>query len=833
MLDAASLVFSRGFVFGRSKDRFRDFVCVEFAGGFFHYHPSLDVRYLEDGEFSLLLAGTFFDVRGAGGLDHALKKISQALKCFGGIYDEVDFFSGRYIIIYKDKDGLKLMSDATGMKSIFYTKDFKAFSSHCKILVELGYGESPSRIEEFRSNVLEEEGVKYKYGYPGFYTPYEDCFILPPNFEACLSSKKIARFFPREMLDADCDANDVAIKINGYMRNQLSSILSCGKDVYCSLTAGLDSRFTLSASSKHQGVKYFTYKYPGNHTHESDANWASIIADGLGLDHKVINIDDDLDFGSEGFKSFSSVVSYNSTYNSHAKKISYAYYSLFGEDNYLIRSNLYEIGRAFYHPKVEKGISKNKIDLKDIDKMLLYAYDERLLEYGELSKVFSDYVKDLPDESECGYSLLDLFYWEHRMGVWHSQVVSESDPAFETLVLCNARAVIKLLLSLPLKERKDATLFYASISQYLPDVKDIPVNKMVLDGYDTFHVVAKVEGNKLVAKTFCSEEWEDPAFAFYVYRDGKKIDMLWYGKRPFIEYELELSGVYSVRGFVKSGGVKLAKSSRSVKFLGRVNSLSVDDLGRSIPPGRVNFVSESYVYESYFKPGVNSKLVVLLNGAVGDRKNVELPVFQRNSWSVDLDDHVVNINDPTLYLDEDLRLGWYYGTSKSLLVPDLSRIVLNLASALGVKISDIVVYGSSGGGFAALMISSYIGRGVKAVAINPQVYISKYVSESAVSKFYEVCVSEVGEVGKGEFPMGSAEDAWRDCEDAKCLIYQNRLDGHHYNVHFSSFLRGLGVVENNVGSRENILNELFDDPRGHVGESRKDFKRLVGLVRGE
>jgi glycosyltransferase involved in cell wall biosynthesis len=41
----------------------------------------------------------------------------------------------------------------------------------------------------------------------------------------------------------------------------------------------------------------------------------------------------------------------------------------------------------------------------------------------------------------------DLFYWEHRMGAWHSQVVAESDPGFDSVVLFDCRKLEILRIS--------------------------------------------------------------------------------------------------------------------------------------------------------------------------------------------------------------------------------------------------------------------------------------------------------------------------------------------------------------------------------------------------
>ena len=58
-------------------------------------------------------------------------------------------------------------------------------------------------------------------------------------------------------------------------------------------------------------------------------------------------------------------------------------------------------------------------------------------------------------------------------------------------------------------------------------------------------------------------------------------------------------------------------------------------------------------------PGAD-RLFIMLNGAV-DRKKTPLPVFARWNWGRVLGGHVLAVCDPTLYLDEELNIGWFVG----------------------------------------------------------------------------------------------------------------------------------------------------------------------------
>jgi hypothetical protein len=108
------------------------------------------------------------------------------------------------------------------------------------------------------------------------------------------------------------------------------------------------------------------------------------------------------------------------------------------------------------------------------DMVRLYRRD--LLAESAVVEAFRQYLDLVRFDQRSGYDAFDLFYWEHRMGTWHSQVVLESDPAFESHSLLNARAVLQPLMAVPVADRMAGTVFQRIIRQRLPELDDIPIN---------------------------------------------------------------------------------------------------------------------------------------------------------------------------------------------------------------------------------------------------------------------------------------------------------------------------------------------------------------------
>ncbi len=97
----------------------------------------------------------------------------------------------------------------------------------------------------------------------------------------------------------------------------------------------------------------------------------------------------------------------------------------------------------------------------------------------------------------------------------------------------------------------------------------------------------------------------------------------------------------------------------------------------------------------------SKRLYVILSGGIGE--GTRIPNFQRGNYYSILDGCVLAVDDPmySIYKDKGLKVGWYYGKEKTLL-DDFALIIEKLCCDIGIDQKDIVFYGSSSGGYAAL-----------------------------------------------------------------------------------------------------------------------------------
>ncbi|MGP5573613.1 hypothetical protein ACTXN6_13165 [Corynebacterium casei] len=101
-------------------------------------------------------------------------------------------------------------------------------------------------------------------------------------------------------------------------------------------------------------------------------------------------------------------------------------------------------------------------------------------------------------------------------------------------------------------------------------------------------------------------------------------------------------------------------------------------------------------------------------------RNDSQPLFSRFTWANSLPTaKVIALTDPALQQHEELRGAWYMHPEHDI-IEMLASFILNQAEAENISANNIVVYGSSLGGFGAIAVASCI-PGSRAIAEIPQI----------------------------------------------------------------------------------------------------------------
>ncbi|MGX9900544.1 hypothetical protein ACW0JT_12815 [Arthrobacter sp. SA17] len=145
------------------------------------------------------------------------------------------------------------------------------------------------------------------------------------------------------------------------------------------------------------------------------------------------------------------------------------------------------------------------------------------------------------------------------------------------------------------------------------------------------------------------------------------------------------------------------------------------------------------------------------------------------------------VPDATLSLSDSLILGWYTGNGTD----DLIARVVNLIKAVAKQrqVRRIVLFGFSGGGFAALAAARLI-PGSTALVFSPQTAIDAYYP-SVVADFVESVFPQCATIDgvRIEFEdRVSLLARYRDPQEQTNFLYiQNTGDHHHLRRHYTPF----------------------------------------------
>lgn len=213
-------------------------------------------------------------------------------------------------------------------------------------------------------------------------------------------------------------------------------------------------------------------------------------------------------------------------------------------------------------------------------------------------------------------------------------------------------------------------------------------------------------------------------------------------------------------------------------------------------------------------------LRVGFSGAM-DRSRESLPRFERlRSLSAE-GDSVLVISDPTLDLSPEMSLGWYLGTSNCDLVPRMVDVIKLVAEDLGS--TEVSLFGSSGGGFAALQVATSVENAVVVVA-NPQTDIRRYhkrFADHAISAVF----GDDGDVPPERVSVMERMSAV-GVASSKVVLVVNEGDGHHQRFHAEPLLEWFRTQDDAWRLRLHRVQW----GRGHVSPPASEFRAMLRLA---
>lgn len=430
----------------------------------FYVHPWTQVECAGDRDLFVVVIGHLVRTKTQQGDDPVQELLAalrdsehQFLEALGG-------YSGRHAIIFGSAGNIRVVNDATAMRSVFYAADGGVVASHA-LLVEQALG-GEIRVDD----------LVYRHGYPGNRTPYARTKILTANTYYWLTANIVKRFWPLVALP-ERSVDEVAAEALDAATVALQHIAS-GRKVKLALTAGLDSRIILAVGLR-SGVPFDTYTYGSESNTARDRAFAKDLAAHAGVQHTVVPhvpLTEELQDRLE-----------EAHYSPHHQGVVNALARFFGDhETVAVTGNLLEIGRSFYGLQRDKGAkapataqamtalhhrtvsqsTKREINVFGRDRYM--AISEQAFA-GFIEGTGFDIVQDFVDP-------FDLFYWEHRMSTWHGAAVVERDFYGVAFIPFNSRRIFEAMLGVPQVDRDESAVFYRMVEMVDPGLLDLPVN---------------------------------------------------------------------------------------------------------------------------------------------------------------------------------------------------------------------------------------------------------------------------------------------------------------------------------------------------------------------
>lgn len=429
-------------------------------------HPDLELTQVKNSYLELTLLGYIIDPDHPENDNNAiLQNIVDRPFHFEALFQHTFNFSGRWIIIFSDKEGVVLFNDPCGLRSVYYSSLFSA-PFYC--------ASQPGIIAEFRDAQYKKEAQKdffktsaflknVEYWWPSGTSLYEGIEHLTPNHFLDLKNKKVCRFWPeRKIVPIPLDYG--IEKASDLLKNSMNAAFEKFK-LALPITAGIDSRTILSATKDiSEDVYYYTLLYGSLNAESNDIKIPKRLLSFLGLEHHL------LDCSTQMSPSFSKIYCKNVA-NAHIAwgNIAYGLSSLFPSDRVCVKGNGCEIARCFYY--------KNKYP-KSIDGATLGAL-AGMKDSSFAIKHFDEWINNtMAIATDFNIDILDLFYWEHRMGSWQSMSQLEWDIVQEAFTPYNNRRLLTILLSVDRTYRKppDFTLFRGIIQRLWAEALEAEIN---------------------------------------------------------------------------------------------------------------------------------------------------------------------------------------------------------------------------------------------------------------------------------------------------------------------------------------------------------------------
>lgn len=397
--------------------------------------------------------------------DDIVKYLCESCLDTNKIIEKIQNYSGRFVIFYKNPNSFIALTDACGLRQLFYFTDQNGniiFSSYPKLMFDF-LGIAPLLSSETEKLINSDEFRLNES--PWFGNSWIDkrfMKILPNHYLDIdnLTSKRTPLFYK------NLDAHNISEYLINFFYGSYRAIRKRYDHLIQPLTAGWDSRILLAASKEMLNeIDYYIFISSYNQLKEPDPLIANRIATNEKMSFKTI-LTSEL---KEDFLTEYKNICFYTRISPKTRNIQWHFYNNRHRNVININGNGGEIFRRGYYP-IDIDNSYNLTNLFRAININSYFNDEMKQWYEEA----------LPFAKENNLNILEVFYWEQRMGHWGALYPYEQDIAMEEFSPFNNKDFLLTLLQLDVKQRKSNCLICeALIKKMWPQLMREPINPIL------------------------------------------------------------------------------------------------------------------------------------------------------------------------------------------------------------------------------------------------------------------------------------------------------------------------------------------------------------------
>lgn len=453
-------------------------------------HPFLDVSKSTNGVIEVALIGFIVNPYNPEQTNMDILNAIAGDVSLSSIADKLYNYAGRFVLVVKNGDKYYIFHDPCGLRSVFYTKyEEKIFAASQPLLLKKVIPlQEGARYKKFYASSYIKSDIEYYL--PTGCSLFEGVYQLTPNHYLDFNSFSSVRYWPVKQLQK-LNVKEAAEKIGDLLRKIMLAFHKRFK-LALPITAGFDSRVVLSACKPiANDIFFYTLQYRGLKDDSADIKVPRKLLSKLGLKHHVI------DCRNNGVIEpvFADVYKNNSDI-SHLDDWGYIAYGMLDkipDNRVVIKGNCAEIARCAYY------MSGKKEEIQNANQIL--SMEPGWNQHEFIVESISNWLKETKKiENNFGYYVVDMFYWEQRLGNWQAQSQLEWDIVQEAITPFNHRELLDIGLGVENQYKcKPHFHLFPMIAEYLwKETLSEPINPRPF--YHKFKVLMEIIAKQLTVR---------------------------------------------------------------------------------------------------------------------------------------------------------------------------------------------------------------------------------------------------------------------------------------------------------------------------------------------